>query len=545
MKKKLLNYLPYFTGVALLLSTACNDLDLSPTDKFTEDNYWVSAEKANLVLNMAYNQMYGSSYYFSTEALSDNIYEGRGATNEKIISSGQADASNGRFEVEWKDCYAGIKTCHTFLENVDKVPSMDGDLKARMVAEARFIRAYLFFRLTTWYGDVPLFSHDLTLSESKSISRTPQQEVLTFVRAELEEVSKLLPSNKQYAQADKGRITSGAAIALLARTYLYSNDWANVVRYCEMLMTGDEYGKYELYPTYDGLFLSDNENNNEVILDIQYVPSLRTWGNFFDYAPLSVGARLNAFAPTQELVDSYVMANGKPIQDEASGYDENNPYKNRDPRLSHTVVYHQYNWKRADGSTQVIYIKPGTAPNETSAKDEYKGQGTNSTSTGYYLRKYYDAKSQANFESGLNLIMLRYADVLLMYAEAKTELGQMTEQVWNATVRALRARAGFTEATALNFNAGLGQSALRDIVRGERRSELAIEGLRIFDIRRWRIAEQVLNIYPHGARYGEPAIDNGYIRLDKRYFNPLRDYLWAVPQSQKDINAKLGQNTGY
>ncbi len=541
-------FFKYSTGLAcaaLFLLSSCNDLDLAPTNKFTEDNYWTSAEKANMVLNMAYSQMNNNNYFFSTEALSDNLYEGRGSSSEKLISSGQADASNGRFSGEWRDCYAGIKTCHTFLENVDRVPDMDENLKNRMKAEARFIRAYLYFRLTTWYGDVPLFDHDLTLSESKSIIRTPQAEVLAFVHSELDAILPALPSKENYTEANKGRITSGAVVAMKARAYLYNNDWANVVANCEKLINSDEYGDYGLFANYEGIFLPENEYNKEVILDMGYVPSLRTWGNYYDYAPLSVGARVNSLAPTQELVDDYIMTNGKAIGDPESGYSETAPYKNRDPRMSATVVYHQFAWKKPNGTVQTIYIKPGTAPDEGAAVDEYKGQGTNSTSTGYYMRKYYDPASLASFTSGLNLIMIRYADVLLMYAEAKNELNQMNETVWNATVRALRARAGFTDPGALAFNAAWTSADLRNIIRRERRSELALEGLRIFDLRRWKTAEVVMNGYPHGAQYGDASVDEGYIRLDKRTFNKERDYLWAVPQSEKDLNPALGQNAGY
>ncbi|OFX55403.1 MAG: hypothetical protein A2066_10555 [Bacteroidetes bacterium GWB2_41_8] len=545
MKKKFLTYSAGIAGAILVLFTSCNPLDLAPTNKFTEENYWTSPEKANMVLNMAYSQMTSNDYFFSTEALSDNMYEGRGSSSEKAISSGQADASNGRFANEWKNCYEGIKTCHTFLENVDRIPVMDEQLKNRMKAEARFIRAFLFFRLTTWYGDVPLFEKDLTLSESKTIARTPQAEVLTFVRNELDAILEFLPTKEEYSDDDKGRITSGAVIAFKARTYLYSNDWANVVTNCEKLINSTEFGTYSLFSSYEGIFLPENEYNSEVILDLAYVPSLRTWGNFYDYAPLSVGARVNSLSPTQELVNDYITLNGKTITAAGSGYSETDPYKNRDPRLSATVVYHNYSWKKADGSTQTIYIKPGTAPNESAAVDEYKGQGTNSTSTGYYMRKYYDPTALASMTSGLNLILIRYADVLLMYAEAKNELNQMDETIWNKTIKALRVRAGFTDPEALVFTAGATKQQLQDIIRRERRCELASEGLRIHDLRRWKTAEVLLNTYPHGAQYGDAATDNGYIRLDKRNFNKDRDYLWAVPQSEKDINPNLGQNAGY
>lgn len=541
-----LNFLKYSAVAVVFLASlsGCQDLDLAPTDKFTEANYWTSAEKASMVLNTAYGQLTSSGRYFSNESLSDNMYEGRGNSSEKMISSGQADASNSRFSEEWKNSYAGIKTCNVFLENVDKVPNMNETLRTRMKAEARFIRAWLYLQLTTWYGDVPLFEKDITLEESKSISRTPKAAILTFIYNELDEVEAVLPTNTEYAEADRGRITKGAAIALKARAYLYQNDWANVVAACEKLIGNTSNRTYALFSSYEGIFKPENEYNSEVILDYQYVPSVRVWEEMYDLAPLSVGARINSKAPTQELVDDYIMMNGKSIKEANSGYDESNPYKNRDPRFAATIVYHGAKWVRPDGTIQTIYIKPGSTPSDNTYGnvDEYIGAGSNSTSTGYYLRKNYDPTSEIGMKSGLNLILIRYADVLLMYAEAMNELGKMDEAVWNKTIRPLRERAGFTDAPSLIYPT---EGNMQTIIRRERRAELAMEGLRIFDILRWKTAENVLNGYPHGAQFGEASIDNGYIRLEKRTFNAERDYLWAVPLSQKDLNPNLGQNPGY
>ena len=260
----------------------------------------------------------------------------------------------------------------------------------------------------------------------------------------------------------------------------------------------------------------------------------------YDGIPLSVGGRVNGFAPTQELVDDYIMMNGKAINEAGSGYKEDDPYINRDPRLTATIVYHGYQWTDGDGKTSTIYIKPGSSADAGAANlDEYVGPGQNSTATGYYIRKWFDPTAPEGMNSGLNLILMRYADVLLMYAEAKEELGQMDESVWNKTIRPIRERAGFKDADALNYPS---TGDLRTIVRRERRCELAIEGLRLYDIRRWKTIEDVLNGYPHGARF---AANDTYIQLDKRSFNPERDYLFAIPQSQRDINKSLTQNPGY
>ncbi|MDD3901232.1 MAG: RagB/SusD family nutrient uptake outer membrane protein, partial [Dysgonamonadaceae bacterium] len=479
MKTKIIQYITIFLFGIITLSS-CNDLDLAPTNKFTDANYWTSTEKATAVLNMAYSQMFGSNYFFANERLSDNLYEGRGNSDEKIITSGQADAALGRFANEWRNCYEGIKTCHIFLDNIDLVPNMDNVLKERMKSEIRFIRAFLFFRLTNHYGDVPFFDYNISLQEANTISRTSKDEVLKFVRDELNEIVSSLPKKGEYAAKDNGRITQGAVMTLLARTYLYESDWANVVSVTEKIMNGD-YGQYQLFSSYEGLFLPENELNDEVILDMGYTLNMRTWSEMYDAIPLSVGGRINAFAPTQELVDDYIMKNGKAINENGSGYDENNPYINRDPRFGATIVYHGYQWKKANGTISTIYIKPGSSANAGASNlDEYAGPGQNSTATGYYIRKYFDPTAPEGIAAGLNLILMRYADVLLMYAEAKNELGQMNEAVWNQTIRPIRVRAGFSDASALNYPS----SDLQQIIRRERRSELAIEGLRLFDIRR-------------------------------------------------------------
>ncbi|HEY0272112.1 MAG TPA: RagB/SusD family nutrient uptake outer membrane protein, partial [Chitinophaga sp.] len=352
-----------------------------------------------------------------------------------------------------------------------------------------------------------------------------------------------LPTKQQYDAADAGRITSGAAIALKARVLLYENRWAEVVTECEKLMSG-QYGQYGLFSSYEGIFLPQNENNIEDILDVQYVPEVRTYADYFDLAPLSVGARDNAMAPLQELVNDYLMLNGKAITETGSGYDESHPYQDRDPRMTATIVYDGYAWKKPDGSTQTIYIKPGSDPDQSKKLDEY-GPGRVSSPTGYYMRKYYDPQGGNNFLSGLNLILIRYADVLLMYAEAKNELGQMDADTWTKTISALRTRAGFTDPAALNFNAAWSKADLQTIIRRERRCELAMEGTRIFDLRRWKTAEKVLNGWAHGARFGDPSIDNGYIRVTQRTFNAQKHYLWPVPRDERALDPNLGQNPNW
>jgi starch-binding outer membrane protein, SusD/RagB family len=532
-------------AMVVLLSTACTELNLAPEDRFTDLTFWTSQEKAQGVLNMAYSRMFSANHFFFNEALSDNAVNGRGdVAGAASISTGSYDASLGRFNEEWDQKYEGIKTTNVLLENIDRV-EMDEAVKERMKAEARFIRAYLHFQLMTWFGDVPLLDHDPTIEEAQTLTRTPRSEVLAFVLEELEEVAAILPTNTELPLAERGRVTSGAAIALKARALLYEGRWSEVVAETEKLMNYNDYGTYGLFPSYEGLFHPDNEYSQEDILSLQFVPQERTWSEFFDMAPLSAGARLNNLAPTQELVDSYIMNNGQNIEEAGSGYDESNPYENRDPRLTYTVVYHGYEWKALTG-THIIYIKPGSDPDadDDKKKDEYKAGAANSI-TGYYTRKYFDPKHTTDLASGLNLMLIRYADVLLMHAEALMEIGQFNAAVWNRTIKPIRQRAGFTDPAALEFDASLSGDELREEIRNERRVELAMEGLRIFDIRRWRIAEEVLNGWAHGAQFDPSSPDNGYIRAQSRTFDPGKHYIWPIPRDERLLNRNLSQNTGW
>ena len=540
--KKIFKQLKWIPLTAILLMVSCEKLELAPENQFTDSNYWSSVSKAQTLLNTAYSQMQNSQYFFYNEALSDNAYNGRGDNaGAASIAAGIYDPSLGRMKSEWNERYGGIKTCNLLLENIDRVPNANAAVINRMKAEARFLRAFQHFQLTTWFGDIPLVSKDLKLEEALVITRTPHAEIVKFILDELNAIIPLLPKNDQLVADERGRITVGAAVALKARVLLYENRWEEVATVTKEFMDMN-YGQYSLFPSYSGLFQQQNEYNSEDILSLQYVPQFRMWGEFFDMAPISVGARLNGLAPTQELVDSYLMLNGKKINESGSGYNENTPYINRDPRLTATVVYDGYNWTGSTGSS-VIYIKPGSDPNRE-APNEY-AQGSSKTTTGYYTRKYYDIQHQTALQSGLNLMLFRYADILLMHAEAKNELSQMDNTVWNATVRAVRARAGFTDAAALNYNSTLNQIAFRDIIRNERRTEFGMEGLRIFDIRRWKIAENVLNGYAHGARFGVLSVDNGYLRVNLRTFDPGKHYLWPIPRDERLVNPNLTQNPNW
>lgn len=539
MKVTLFRYSSWFLFILCTLFMAgCVDLDVEPTDKYTDGSYWTSEANASAMLNMAYKQMNSSDWLFRDERLSDNLYNGYGGDAVKNIANGQATSSTVLFNDVWKDIYSGIKTAHTLLGNIDRV-NMDEGRKNRMKAEARFIRAFLFFQATNWYGNVPFFTEDIDEATARTISPTPQAEIVAWIHRELEEIAEILPAKEKYAQEDRGRITSGAAVAMNARVALNFNEWEKVVQYTEKLINTDTYGKYSLFPDYQKLFYKENEYNSEIILDIQYVPEKRTWGNLSVYVPFSMPLVQYILAcPTQDLVDTYLMKDGSKW-DESKG-----DYANRDPRFDMTIVRHGSTIEDKAGNVITVNVDPNDAKNNTRDKIGRENGGQ----TGYFYRKYYDSNQEAwtvgtSWNCNINLITLRYADVLLMYAEAKNELGQMSSEVWDKTIRLIRQRAGFDNTPAAMDYPGGGD--LRQIIRDERRVELAFEGTRIYDIRRWRIAEDVLNEPVRGAKFKLSGGNLEYFTYNDKSFNKDRDYLWAIPRQQWVINPNLGQNPGY
>ena len=529
-------------GGALLCLVSCNDMDTSPAGTYSEDQFWTSIEKAQYMLNMVYNQHYSAGTMWNDETLTDNLIHARDFCDERTIRDGNAETTTTLFATTWKSLYAGIKTANMFLANIDKLQANKHTL-TRMKAQARYLRAWMYLRLTSLYGDVPYFTTNLTTAEAKRVSRTPHTQVMAAIHNELTNILNDLPRRDDLTDDERGQITRGAAIMLQARAYLYDSDWAAVEQYCLKLMNEQEqYGHYALFPNYQDLFSQDAEYNPEIIADYEYAPRVKTWGEMHDMAPISVGARVNGRAPTESLVSAYLMEDGL-TTDASPLYNAAHPYAHRDPRLTATVVYDGYRWSDnvADGTTgKIIY----THPNSNITTDAYAGPNKNQTTTGYYVRKYYDAKHEDRLGSSINIITMRYADVLLMYAEAMNEQGKMSQEVWNATLRPIRQRAGFTLASALDYPSTATQADMRDIIRRERRCELALEGLRWFDIKRWRIGKQCLDGYVLGARFINNNTEN--IRLDKYVFDENRDYLWSVPQTQMDINPNLmPNNPGY
>lgn len=533
------------------LTAACNDLEQAPINQYTDANFW-SSGKASYLVNQAYAQMYDAGKLFEDEAISDNVVKTRAGGNDvAAYLDGTATPAAGFFSSNWSNAYSCIKTCHLFLAHTNDLTGGDAE-KACMTAEVRFVRAYTYFRLVNLFGDVPFFTEDMTVDEANNASRTDKSQIISWIHSELEDIIPDLPSKQE---AIGGRITKAAAAMLNARVYLYDSQWSNVEQICRQIMSG-QYGSYSLFPSYAGLFSNANKYNNEMILERGYDENSLTWNeDAQDREPVSVGGRTPDDIPVQSLVDSYLMLNGYSIHEAGSGFDPKDPYSNRDPRLTATVIYDGYDWAKNGyplESTTKFYSKveiiafeggyiqqyrPDTFTGEYDKTSPSEGYAAR---TGYCNRKFYSPKEEGNWNCGQNLPMMRYADVLLMYAEAMNEQGKMSADVWNQTIRPIRERAGFTAAKALDYPAS---GDMRETIRNERRVELALEGLRFYDIKRWNIGPDVLN--------GDKVIGADYTGNDHtgytfRYqFNAARNYLYPVPQNILDIDPNISQNPGW
>ncbi|PKB18838.1 RagB/SusD family nutrient uptake outer membrane protein [Flavobacterium sp. 5] len=522
--------------VILIISLfwGCESLDTPLVDKESDLSFWDKPEDALNALNSCYPDLYGAEQFIFTESLSDNSYtKSNNGSLVRDVANGSYGTSASLIRDVWNARYAGIKRCNILLDNIGKVPGISAELKNRYIAEAKAIRAFHYFILMNNFGDVPLVTRQISIEESRTMPRTPKAEVLQFILNELD-FAKTLPNS--YQDSEKGRFTKGAAMALKARVLLCENRWQEVADICNAIINNKEAGNLDLFNgTYADLFKPENKDNIEVLLNVEFMPINREQGIQYYLIPPSLGGYA-AISPSQELVDDYLLLNGKTIADPS--YNELTPYANRDPRLDATVIRDGSKVENPDGSFSTINTNLGTG-------DDAINTSSNCTPTGYYVSKFYDKTARNMLNSGSNLILIRYADVLLMYAEAKSKLNQFGANEWNQTIKKLRLRAGFSNVNALDFPT-VSNTEMDEIIRRERRSELAMEGLRLMDLRRWKSAEVVLNGWLHGIKTNEaPSIDNGYIRVDNRVFDKTKHYLWPVPQSERDLNSNLTQNPNW
>lgn len=545
MKSKFIN-IKAFVLVTLVLFNSCRkDLDKSPLDQFNSTSFWTSENNALLALTGVYRgsisvgapnanatDWWSYAGLVFMEFSTDNAYDRRGDNSVfNKLTNGTLTADNGLLSQYWTSSYLRIARCQDFLANIDKV-SMDEVKKKRMIAEVRFIRACQYFYMSQFFGSVPLVTSLLTKEEANDLNKAPKADVVNFVITEFTEAANNLPRYKDIPAAEFGRASKQAALAFLGRIQLAEGKYGEAAATYKTVI---DFGDNQIDPDYVSLFTVAKETSSEHVFSVQYMENLAANAMNQHFWPAMVGG-WHIFCPLGSIVEAYDFNDGTPFSYTDPRYNWRDISNNRDPRLKYNVLFNEQPFK----------IKYVTHPDSASSPDQL-GAGKQTTQTGYGLRKFLDEGYSGDLSNyGGNLPVIRYAEVLLSYLEAKLEAGQTVDQsLLDATINKVRGRASVNMPKITQLNTAL----LRNIVRKERRVETAFEGIRYWDLLRWKIADQVLK----GDFYGTPfpvsikpirqkgTIVDPYKRwyVTSKSFRAATDYQWPLPQSEVNINPKL------
>jgi len=506
-------------GITMFLSGCMGDLlDKGPEAELSPDNFYNNYDEADMALMGVYNS-FEDAWWHSYEFMSDNGYCHHSWQGSLDFGSWTHNSSSGRARDKWAIAYRTIGRVNMFIENMEECP-VDADTKNVMLAEARFIRGYFYADLIHFFGDVPLILKTLSLDEAK-VERTAKAEVIKAIEDDFDFAIKYLKDKP----SDVGRASLGAAWAFKARMYLYQQRWAEAAAAAQKVIDLDV---YDLYDDYEEIFEEQNENNIEIIFDLQYIKNLRpqpwpsTCLNFTEWP--TAGVTLN-------ILDQYYMkGTGKPITDGTSGYSAERPLDNRDPRMAATFVL--------PGSPFVGGMTYIPANLETEVQ------------TAARPRKYADIDNTDRGNCGLNIILMRYADILLIRAEALIESGETGQEVYDL-INAVRQRESVNMPKIENVEGtNLSTEQLRKILRHERRVEFAFEFTRYSDMRRWEDKDAVQDVWTYNkAKLKDPNVPSEWvferIKIATRTFDDKKGWLWPIPQDERQNNPNLTQNTGF
>ena len=543
-----------YTGALLMLALGCKDLTLGPKDQVSDASFWKTPDQFRLAANDFYYGLQGADNW--TEINSD-IATGSGSTQMSSVSNGSyLPAANSDL---WDKSYAGIRATNYLLTKAAE--SGLGTQIDRWVGEALFFRAYHYWNLVKTYGGVPLITKVLDVTSPEVYTaRSTQQQIIDFILADLDNAVPKLLKQSQLGADEMGRVTQGAALALKARAALYQATWLKyhaegspsamltaAVTAAEQLVAS---GEYQLYAgqgaqSYKYLFILQGDDSPEVILARRYYAGRAThnWTRelWFNY-----------MIPTKKLADMYLATDGLPITSSPlfKGYDSlKSEFQNRDPRMAMTFVVPGSDVFQESGFQPVF---PGFS-------------GSNATRTGYMLRKFLDETVEATqFAGEYDFKEFRYGEVLLILAEALFERdGVISDADLNRTINLLRARAGMPSLTN-GFVSANGLDMLTEI-RRERTVELAFEGYRRDDLRRWKTAETEMPQALRGVKFvgteyqtrypglqigSDIQVDaNGFIVAEaaaSRQFVVPKHYLDPIPLQQIQLShGTLTQNPGW
>ncbi|WP_276166140.1 RagB/SusD family nutrient uptake outer membrane protein [Zobellia alginiliquefaciens] len=592
-------------SIGLLVFGSCEDnvLNLEDPGSPTDATFFRTEAQLEVALTGIYEQInYVSSVPFPQllDHTTDYAFNRGNVGGTIAATTGGLTSTESLVNGFWNNFYTGVQRANNLLTNMDKAAdASDPNRFEQIKAEALFLRSLFYSYLTELYGDVPFRTEVTSLEELEIVARTPKAEIVASIISDLQEAAAILPPTQP--ATERGRASANAANALISRIALYNEDYELAESAALKVMNSPE--TPSLYPDYEGLFTDAGVGSSEVLFDLSYINGTKTHG-----LSQRQGSRFGGWCqlvPAQQTVDSYETINGLPI-DEDPEYDPANPFENRDPRLAATIalpnrvwtghIIQQHSdsiatWRIEDGVKVERVFNPNSAnPAGRTIVDPYDGTeyvtgGANrfTAFSGYFWKKFSDAPrllgslsgGPSPLQSEQTIYLIRYAEVLLNYAEAKIEAGSIDGSVLDA-LNSVRERAYANSGVPFPAVSTTDQAELRKIVRRERKVEFADEGLRLFDIRRWKIAEKVLNTTLLGgpangfSKIGDlgfvPNIDDDghidytgaptqprvelgnldYRELEERTFDAGKHYLWPIPQAEIDATEKVvTQNPGY
>jgi len=518
MRKK--NTIAVLFLAALLSGTvSCNKdfLDRNPLNSVSSQIFWASEDDVKTGLAGVYSRLQQNFLGYEKvylDGITDNAFllPGNGnQSNLPTLATGGINAGvTGALPNMLSSPYRLISSCNYFLDNVDKSPVSEAN-KNIYKAEVRFLRAFAYFELVQAFGGVPIYRNYFKIFGEYKIRQSSKEEVYAFIEEDLDFAIGNLPDIKY-----NGHAVKGSAQGIKARVLITQQKWTAAVTLLEQIMAGAN-GKFALSNNFAGLFRTSGQSTAAVNTEIMFATQYLAPNNVHRTSPGASGLNIEfgrdvLIQPYKDLADDYEMIDGKPAS-ESPLYNPLTPYLNRDPRLDLTVKLPNESWRNASGT---VFVPPGVP------------------ATGFLVEKYVDV-AQGPFTAASatttdqDIIHLRYADILLMYAEAKNEVSGPDASVYNA-IDLVRGRTGINMPPVDRARYDT-KEELRDYIRHERRVEFAFEGHRYNDLKRWNIAHIKL-----------PTLkDPNNVPL---VFTPT-NYLLPFPSSELLNNPQLVQNPGY
>ena len=573
---KILLYIIGVLGISAVTLTSCEDmfgdfLDKQPSNELTEEEVFSDWETTKQFHFDTYNFLrhgaarINSSWLGAATDLAETSYSSGGVRTTFNIGNYYGSGGSSELTATWEHYYRGIRKCNMILTRIDSVPQAS-DLsdekyendKLNYKSEARFLRAYFYWEMFLRYGPIPIVTEvldpDGDLLSGYTTRPTIKEYVVDFVLQEIEECEAgLMSYDDGVNSANAGRISKPMARALYSRIMLYmasdrfSSDsgisWAQAAYAAKSFI--DDYGaNYGLFLDSDGATAYTNAilrttyegANNEVIFFRNDVTI--GWSAIVDDTPVGEGGN-GGLCPSQNLVDMYDMVDGSspftnydetgapvyngtatPAINDASGYSDETPWTNRDPRFAATVLHHGVEW--GDGTINVIIGQ----------RDNPIGNA-NATPTGYYVCKYIPENILSSEHSGSsyrNWIIIRYAEILLNYAEAMNEVEGPSSTEVHSALNTIRHRAGITGNVEDRTDLTSSQENMRNFIRKERTVELAFEEHRFWDVRRWNVATEALSRDIYGVEVASEGTISRKVAQERVFEDKM--YLYPIPEAE-------------